>query len=440
MRRKVDRDLARRRQDAHRQVLLVRGARQVGKTYSVRELGKSFPRFVELNLEENRELQIFFRGRLTPAPLCEKLGAYVGRPIVPGETLLFLDEVQACPDALRALRFFQEQMPALHVVAAGSLLELALAEIPSLGVGRISSLFMGPLTFEEFLLAQGEDALVRIVAEADPTHPVEEPFHRRLVDLVRTYLLVGGMPSAVRLYVESRDLPACFKLLDDLVVAFEDDFAKYRSRAPATRLTEVLRSAAFQAGGKFKYSKVGTAASSHAVKDALALLVRAGLLHQVLHTDARGLPLGAQVDVRKFKVLLLDVGIHQRLLGLNVPAWLTAEDVELVNRGSVAEVFVGLEFLARPPAHLRPAVHYWHREGRGCRAEVDYVIQEGREIVPVEVKAGTRGQMQSLRRFLDERGRARGIRVSLENFGRYERIETVPLYAVGRLGRPAPPG
>jgi predicted AAA+ superfamily ATPase len=436
MRRIIEERLLAWKRDTERRVLLVRGARQVGKTYSIRELGKTFRRFVEVNLEEHRDIHVFFRNSLDPARLCEKLAAYFSAPIVPGETLLFLDEMQACPESLAALRFFHEKMPGLHVVGAGSLLEFALAEIPSLGVGRITSLFMYPLTFEEFMLAAGEESLLGVVERADAARPLDEPFHRRLVDLVRSYQLVGGMPAAVRTYAKTRDLQACFKVLDDLVTTLEDDFKKYKRRAPVGRLGEVFRSIVLQAGAKFKFSNVDSASSIHALKDALLLLMQAGLAHRVVHTHARGIPLGAQVDERKFKVILFDIGIHQRLLGLDVPSHLTAGEVALVNRGSLAEVFAGLELIGHQPSHIRPALHYWHREARGSTAEVDYVIQQGGDIVPVEVKAGTRGQMQSLTRFMDERNLKRGIRLSLENFAEYDRVRVVPLYAIRRLVRP----
>lgn len=437
MKRTIESRLLAWKQEPGRKVLLVRGARQVGKTYSIRELGKTFSYFVEVNFEENPDLRVFFQDSLNPVRLCEKLAAYFSTPIVAGETLLFFDEMQSCPEALSALRFFHEKMPNLHVVGAGSLLELALAEIPSLGVGRITSLFMHPLTFEEFLLATGEEALLGVAVNADAAHPVDEPFHRRLVDLVRTYQLVGGMPAVVKSYAESHDLSSCFKILDDLVTTLEDDFKKYRKRVPVARLAEVFRSIVLQAGGKFKYASVDSASSNHALKDALQLLVQAGLAHRVVHTHARGIPLGAQVDEKKFKVILFDVGIHQRLLGLDVPAHLTAGEMELVNRGSIAEVFAGLELIGNHPSHIRTALHYWHREARGSNAEVDYVIQQGADIVPVEVKAGTKGQMQSMYLFMDERNLKRGIRASLENFAAYDRVQTIPLYALRRLVQPA---
>jgi predicted AAA+ superfamily ATPase len=433
LKRFIEKQLLDWKNDAERKVLLVRGARQVGKTYSIRELGKTFRHFVEVNFEEEPSLQVFFNDSLNPSHLCDKLAAYFAAPIIPGETLLFFDEIQSCPKALSALRFFHEKMPGLHVVAAGSLLEIVLSGIPSMGVGRLSSLFMYPLTFAEYLLAMGENSLVDVIEKADGEHPLDEPFHRRLVEHVKTYQLVGGMPAAVKSYAEKRDLPACLKILDDLIVTFEDDFAKYKKRTPVDRLSELFRSVVLQAGGKFKYSNVDSDSSIPSLKAAVQLLLQAGLAYRVVHTHARGIPLGAQADEKKFKMILFDVGIHQRLLGLDIPAYLTATDLELVNKGSLAEIFTGLELIGNHPSHIKPALFYWHREARGSNAEVDYVIQQGSDIVPIEVKAGTRGQMQSMFRFLEERGLKKGIRVSLENFGSYGRIQTVPMYGIRRL-------
>jgi hypothetical protein len=436
MKRDIDQKLLDWKLNSNRRVLLVRGARQVGKTYSVRELGKTFANYLEVNFEGQPDVRLFFRDSPDPVRLREKLAAYYATPIVPGETLLFLDEIQSCPEAFSSLRFFHENMPDLHVVAAGSLLELAVAEVPSLGVGRLTSLYLYPLTFGEYLSALGEEALSRVVDDADPDHPLDEPFHRRLVDLVKGYQLVGGMPAVVDAYARRRDLSACFRVQDDLITSFQDDFAKYKKRAPVARLAEVFRSVVLQSGAKFKYSSVGSGSSTQALKDALHLLVQAGLVYRVVHTQARGIPLGAQVDETKFKAMLFDVGIHQRLLGLDVPEYLTTSDLELVNRGNVAEIFTGQELVGNHPAQTRPMLHYWHREARGSNAEVDFVIQQGAEIVPVEVKAGTRGQMQSMYRFMDERGLRRGVRVALENFARYGAVEVVPLYAVRYLARP----
>jgi predicted AAA+ superfamily ATPase len=292
---------------------------------------------------------------------------------------------------------------------------------------------MYPLTFDEFLQALGEQGLSATVNTADAKHPIDQPIHRKLVDEVKTYQLIGGMPAVVKAYADKRDISACFKILDDLVLTLQDDFAKYKKRAPVSRLAEVLRSVVVQSGGKFKYSDVPSASYAHAISEALRLLVQAGLTYRVTHTAARGIPLGAQSDETKFKVLIFDVGIHQRLLGLDIPEYLTAGDIELVNKGSLAEVFTGLEIIGNYPSHVRPALYYWHRETRGSNAEVDYVIQRGKQIIPIEVKAGVKGKMQSMRLFMQERGLTHGVRISLENFSDYAGIDVIPLYAVRRL-------
>lgn len=430
----IDKYLLEWKEDPSRKVMLLRGARQVGKTYSIRKLGESFQHFLEINFEEERDLKSIFHGSLSPGDLCEKLSAFFSVPIIPGETLLFFDEIQACPEALSSLRFFHEKMPELHVIAAGSLLEFALSEIPSQGVGRISPLFMYPMSFVEFLTANGAKPMVDLVSKSRGQNPLEDVFHKKLIDYLKTYLLIGGMPEVVEAYVKQRDLILCQKKLDDLLITLRDDFTKYKKRAPVVRLREVFDSIVFQAGTKFKYSNIESPSSSHSLKDALDLLVQAGLAYKVYHTAARGLPLGAQIDTKKFKVILFDVGIHQRLLGLDLQSYLLAEGFQGINKGNMAEVFAGLELLHNRPLNLKHQLFYWHKEARGSNAEIDYLIQQGEKIVPVEVKAGTKGQMQSMHIFLESRGISRGIRTSLENFCEYEKTKVIPLYAIHILG------
>ena len=430
MKRNVDSWLDAWRTQDRREVLLVRGARQVGKTYSIRELGRRFDHFIEVNFEELKDVHTFFDGNLTAAPICEKLSAYFGTPIIPGKTLLFFDEIQACRNALSALRFFHEQLPDLHVVATGSLLEFALEEIPSQGVGRLASLYMYPLSFPEFLEVVGEQSLIPILERANADAPLDVPFHRRLVDRVRTFQLLGGMPAVVDAYAASRDLTRCMEILDALLITLRDDFSKYAARSPVSRLIDVHDSTFYQAGNKFMYSRVETNATTAPIRNALEMLVKAGLAIKVHHTSAQGLPLSGQANSAKFKVLPSDTGLMQRALGLDLPQWLASNHVDVINKGSLAEVFTGLELIRNSNPRIKPALHYWHRESRGSSAEVDYVIQRGDHILPIEVKAGSTGKMRSLHLFMEERKTPRGIRVSLENFSRYGKIETCPLYAV----------
>jgi len=432
MKRRMSSKLLEWKEDKDRKPLLLRGARQVGKTYLIRELGKTFPYVLEVNFEMDRRAHRFFADSLDPQPIVEKLSLLYNTPVVPGETLLFLDEVQACPDALRSLRFFYEKMPALHVAAAGSLLELAIAKIPSFGVGRIASLFLYPMSFFEYLDALGESRLARHISEGRPDRPLDPAIHDKTLERIRVYQMIGGLPEAVRYYAERRDLLGCQEIIDHLITTLSDDFAKFESRVPVEKLTEVFRAAAQQGGGKFVYSRISADRSAH-YRTALDLLVKAGLVYKVHHTSARGLPLGAQINDRRFKAALFDTGIYQRLSGLDLAERVTLNHDELINRGAMAELSVCAALAVAGPEHRRPELYYWHREQRGANAEVDYVTAWDGRIVPVEVKSGSRGAMQSLFLFLEERGLDLGVRVSAENFGRYGKLAVVPIYAAENL-------
>jgi predicted AAA+ superfamily ATPase len=324
-------------------------------------------------------------------------------------------------------------MSDLHVVAAGSLLEFVLSEIPSLGVGRLSNLFLYPLSFGEFLEAVGEEAFRKMFLAADSRHPVEDVFHNRLLERLRIFQILGGMPAVVNAYRRGEEARSCQEILAGLLVTLRDDFAKYKKKAPVLKLREVFESISLQTGGKFKFARITEAATSTGYSEALDLLVQAGLAYKVYHSTARGIPLGAQINPKKFKVILLDSGLHQSLARLDISSWLVQNPLEMIQKGALSELFAGLELVAHAPPALPSQLYYWHRESPASNAEVDYILQKGEQIVPIEVKAGTKGQMQSLFLFLKERGLPLGIRLSHENFGRYDKIITVPLYAAERL-------
>ena len=296
--------------DTHKPVLL-RGARQVGKSTAVKELSKKFDSFVEINFEKQPKYKILFDDDLDVKRIVPQISAIYGTSIKPGQTLLFLDEIQECPRAIMALRFFKEDMPELHVIAAGSLLEFALKELPTFGVGRIHSMFMYPMTFDEFLEANGQQLLIETRNEASIDNPLPEPIHNKLVDFLRTYMLVGGMPEAVKTWVVYHDYIRCQEVQDDIVVTYEDDFPKYKKNVDPTLLRRTLRSVAVQAGKKFVYTKVGLDYKTAEVKKAVELLTLAGILHPVTHTDANGLPLGSEEDKSYQKMLLLDTGARR---------------------------------------------------------------------------------------------------------------------------------
>lgn len=436
--RRIDQLLLDWKNQANRKPLLLRGARQVGKSTAVQQLATHFEHFVVLNFEAQLDVQAFFEGNLDPAVICDNLSLYTNTPIVAGKTLLFFDEVQACLPAIASLRFFYEKLPDLHLIAAGSLLEFALEQLPSFGVGRVRSVFVYPLSFDEFLGGLGEHQLITLKKTASANKPLPLPFHQRLIDYFTKFLIIGGMPEAVARYAEGRSLLEVQSVLDDLLISIQADFSKYKKRVPALRLSDVFASVLAQTGGKFVFTKAAAQANFIQIKEAVQLLIMAGLVIPVTHSPANGLPLGAGADPKRRKLILLDTGLFQRGLGLNIGQLLTQNTFEAINKGAIAEMFVGLEWLKYGSPLQQEELYYWHRENPNSNAEIDYVFQQGDTILPVEIKASNKGAMQSMFRFLAEKSRPLGIRISLENFSAYPPIQVYPIYAVSTLREQTP--
>ncbi|GAP73183.1 hypothetical protein SAMD00024442_66_9 [Candidatus Symbiothrix dinenymphae] len=417
----------------NRKPLLLRGARQVGKSSAVKHLSRSFSHFLEVNFDDNEEVHTFFEKSLSPQEICEQLSLYYRIPVIAGETLVFFDEIQSCRPALSRLRYFYEKYPELHLIAAGSLLEFALEEIPSFGVGRIRSIFMYPFCFEEFLRAMGNEMLVEAYRKASPDKPLFEPIHNQLVEQLKLFLIIGGMPEAVAQYVKTRDLLHSQQVLNDLLISMQTDFSKYKEKVPALRISEVFASVVDQAEGKFVYERAATEATNAQVKQALDLLIMAGLVYPVTHTAANGIPLGAEINPKFQRMIIFDTGLFHRILGLDMAKLLVSDDFKIVNKGAIAELFVGLELLKGASCYDPIRLYCWQREKKQGSAQIDFLIQQNTQIVPIEVKAGTKGAMQSLRWFMTEKNIDKGVRTSLENFAQYENIAVYPLYAISNL-------
>ena len=433
LKRIIDSELLDWSKSANRKPLLVRGARQVGKSSAIKALSTNFDYFVEVNFEEQKQVQTLFYGDLDPKTLCENLSVLYNTPIIPDKTLLFFDEIQACVPALSSLRFFYEKMPELHVIAAGSLLEFALSEIPSFGVGRIRSIFMYPFSFDEFLLANNETLLFEAKQKASCSNPLSSAIHDKLVLYLKRFLIIGGMPEVVASYIQNNNLLDCQNILDDLVVSFKADFAKYKQRVPVSRLSEIFDAVVNQAGGKFVYSKSATESNYKQIKEALDLLILAGLVIPVTHTSANGIPLGAGANPKKRKMIVFDTGIFQRLLGLNIAELLLDNQFSTTNKGAIAEQLVGLELIKSASCYQPQQLFFWQREALNSNAEIDYLVQKQMEIIPIEVKSATKGSMQSMYLFMNEKSRTNGVRFSLENFSVYDKVKVYPLYAVSNF-------
>jgi hypothetical protein len=429
----IDQALASWKNEENRKPLLLRGPRQVGKSTAVRQLAQSFGYFIEVDFEAQRNLHALFSLSLNPAEICEQLSLYYSVPMIEGKTLLFFDEIQGCLPVISSIRYFYEKMPNLHLIAAGSLLEFALQELPSFGVGRVLSLFIRPFSFNEFLIACNQNPLAEAIKSASVSNPIPDLIHKKIITQYKRFMAIGGMPEVVAKYVASGDMLACMKIIDDLVISYQDDFAKYKKLIPANRIKEAFEAVVLQMGGKFVYAKAALTSDPRQIKAAIELLILAGLVIPVTHTSSNGIPLGAEVDPKKRKMLLFDTGVFQRLLGLNIGELMISDSFEVVNKGALAELSVGLE-LSKLSSHYRnDPLYYWQRESVSGNAEIDYVFQKGELIIPIEVKSGARGSMQSLHLFLKEKKIEKGIRFSLENFSNYQNIKTIPLYDVSIL-------
>jgi len=386
--------------DPDRKPLVLRGARQVGKTWLVRDLARRHERtLVELNMERRPELADHFRSN-DPRRALADLSADLGISIVPETCLLFIDEVQATPQLLAFLRWFREDMPELPVVAVGSLLDFALRDHTfSMPVWRISYCYMEPVSFYEFLDASGNELLKSTLVAAGETLELSPRLHQRALELFAEYCLVGGGPEVVSDWVSKRDDARRLQLQRDLIATYRDDFNKYRGRIPADVLRGVMDAVPRQLAGRFVNSHVDAEMPHRDIKQALELLRLARVCHRVDHTAANGLPLGAETNPRTFKVILVDVGLAAVQLGLSRLDLRDLNDVDWVNKGGIAEQFVGQHLRCLSQAYEDPRLFYWQRtEGR--KGEIDYIIQHGSHVIPVEVKAGKAGAMKSLHAFM----------------------------------------
>ena len=382
--------------------------------------------------------------------IVQKIAIYINVPIEEGKTLLFLDEIQECPEAIMALRFFKEDYPGLHVIAAGSLLEFTLQELPTFGVGRIHTLFMYPMTFDEFLNANNENGLISMKRQADSQHPLDAAFHEKLIEYFRIYLLVGGMPEAVLAWIKTHNFNQCSHIQEDIILTYEDDFSKYKKRVSPDLLRTTLYGICHQPGEKITFKQISADYRSSQIREAVRLLTLAGLVIPVIATSGNGIPLDAEANEKNMKILLLDSGLLLSVLQLEgnlaqhlVELIMTGSPQDLVNKGGLVEMVAGLELLRNKPCVQRQKMFYWEKSGNSI-AEIDYLDTFHLKVTPIEIKSGTQGGMKSLWQFMREKRLTEAIRCSFENFGEFtytdpqadnaeRHITIIPLYALDNL-------
>ncbi|MCD4772047.1 MAG: AAA family ATPase [Bacteroidales bacterium] len=379
-----------------RKPLIIRGARQVGKTYSVLEFGKQYKGKVhQINFEKSPKWKEVFELDLDAHRIVGELEILLNSKIDFEDDLLFFDEIQNCPKAIMSLRYFYEQLPEVHLIAAGSLLEFALKNI-SFPVGRVQTLEMLPMSFSEFMRACGKEKINEIIN----SFPVKlSPIiHKTILEDVFTYFFVGGMPEAVRHFSEKGRMSEVFEIHSDLLYTYAQDFSKYSPSVNRECLNMVLSASGKSTGKQIKYSHLASGFSNPTIKNAFFALTNARLLRKVKATSPSGIPLEAGANEKKFKSVFLDIGLMANINGLNNSFLDIKHNMNKIFQGAMAEQFVGQEFLAAGQNNL----YYWSRQSKSSNAEVDYLLVKNNEVFPVEVKSSSYGSLKSLHLLLKQ--------------------------------------
>lgn len=412
---------------ADRKPLILQGVRQVGKTWLLREFGaRYFERVAYLNFDESPELRDVFTATKDPRRITQNLSMLSGVAITPGVTLVIFDEIQECPEAISSLKYFCEDAPDLHIACAGSLLGVALARGGAFPVGKVNFATLRPMTFIEFLRANGDDGLAEKIESVDEIAPIGAAFLGPMLEKLKMYLVTGGMPEAVRAWTERHDTSAVERVLADIVDAYERDFAKYPGRNEFPKISAIWRSLPSQLARenkKFLYSAVKGGARAREYEDALEWLIGAGLVHKVYRSTAPQIPASAYDDLGAFKIYLADVGILRRMSRLAPSAFGEGERLLVEFKGALAENYALQSLIAQ----LDTAPRYWSQNNPPY--EVDVLIQHENEIIPIDVKAGEARESRSLKKFkeiYDDRVRLR-VRLSTSDLKLDGDLLNIPL-------------
>ncbi len=399
--------------DARRLPIVLRGARQVGKTWLVRQLAKETGlQLIEFNFEREPFHKELFASN-DPKKIVLNIESALNRSIDINHSLLFLDEIQAVPELLAKLRWFAEDMPELPVITAGSLLEFVLDDHTfSMPVGRISYVHLEPLSFEEFLMASKREKLLDYVHQYTINQDaIPLPIHTQLLSLFKEYVMIGGLPAAVASWTTHQSLEKVQLVHHDLLATYRDDFSKYARKIPIERLDEIIYVAPKLLGKKFVYRQVNQEVQTPTIKKALDLLCKARVCHRVYATHANGIPMAAEIKEKTCKVILLDTGLVSAALDLSLHQLNQLPDINLVNQGAISEQMVGQLLRCVRPLYVQPHLYYWTREESNASSEIDYLIQHHTHLVPIEVKSGTTGTLKSLHYFMAEKKLPIAVRI-----------------------------
>jgi predicted AAA+ superfamily ATPase len=428
MKRKFTKELLSWKKKRNRMPLLVYGARQVGKTYTIRKFGADYYKnVVYINLEINITVSSYFEENIQPERIIRFLETESKERIIPGETLIILDEIQSSERALTSLKYFNENAPEYHIIAAGSLLGVALRrEKYSFPVGNVDMLTLFPFDFEEFLWARNEERLSENIKEAfDNNTPLPSALHSKALDLYREYLIIGGMPNAISEFSETRSLLSVPDVQQTIVSSYIADMAKYASETECIKIRAAYDSIPVQLAKenrKFQYKLAQKGGTAVIFGVAIDWLDSAGITLKCTRLTDAAMPLAVYQDLSSFKLYMGDTGLLTMRSGIHVQTVLAAGETDNIFLGALTENYVAQALTAN-----RRNLFYYANDGK---AEIDFVLQDGADIIPIEVKSGTHTRSRSLNEFIKKYNPPYAIRVSAKNFGSQNGIKSIPLYAV----------
>ncbi|MFO7790473.1 MAG: ATP-binding protein [Bacteroidota bacterium] len=412
MYREIEKYLSEWKESKHRKPLILRGARQVGKTYSVDKFAQeNFSDYLKINIEQEQELHSIFTSR-KPEVILNELSLIYNFTFREGECLLFIDEIQSCPEAIVSLGYFYKQNPDLHIIAAGSLLDHSLNEMSySMPVGRVEFAYMYPMNFFEFLMANNKQGYVDYIKKYQIGEAISDALHKKISEYLRTYFFIGGMPEAVNYYVTENDLSGIEKYHANLISSIEYDFSKYGTRKEQEYLRDILRYTANNIGKKVKYTHVNRHAQSKHLKEAFLKLEMSRIIHLVRHTKASEVPLKQLENQDVFKPVFMDIGLLNHIAGIKL---IGLDELVTAFEGSIAEQFALQEIISSAPPYQEQKLNYWLREAKNSNAEIDCLLQIKNQVIPLEIKAGKTGSLKSLHVFLAEKNKKTGIRLNMD--------------------------
>lgn len=421
MKRNAIQDLIAWKDSEDRKPMVLKGARQVGKTWLMKEFGQNFyDSYAYFNFDEEDELNSIFQANKNPHRIIELLSLISGQKILPGKTLIIFDEIQECPEALNALKYFKERANEYHVISAGSLLGTLLAQPKSYPVGMVNLLEITPLTFDEFLEAI-DPSLYLYYEEIQKQQPIEEIFHKRLLEAYDYYLIIGGMPECVASWIKHKDPAKISQIQQELVEVYENDFSKHNGKVNSGRILMVFRSIVSQLAKpneKFMYGAVREGGRARDFEEAIEWLVSAGMLNRVYNVSKMEHPLAAFDKLDQFKLFLFDTGLLKHMAGVDNSAILLKADFQF--KGPLTENFVLQQLLGQ----FEVAPRYYSDK----QMEIDFVLQNGMEIIPVEAKGGENKSAPSFKRYIAAHHPEHSLRFSKRGYRKDGDITNLPLY------------